>query len=119
MDRASKPGRSRVLHLRRSCSRPAGFPVVRDQSLVGQPFPGHAGNHRPHLVDGVGVPDVVPPIKFVDIALQVFRADLVVDALVPALQGRPKALHPVDMGHAANVLAGSMAHCSCLKGMHL
>ena len=76
-----------------------------DQVFVAEPLAVHAANHRAHLVDGVERALVVAARELVDVAVKVLHGQLVVSALIPALQHRPKRLNAVRVGLAVHVLA--------------
>ena len=54
--------------------------------------------------------------KFVHVALKVFSADLVVNALLRPLEHRPKRLDPIGMSHPVNVLANAVTHARVVEG---
>lgn len=58
--------------------------VVCDQFPVAEPLAPHPRDHRSHLQDGVGFPDVVPVVELGHVAVQVLRRHLVVDADIPS-----------------------------------
>ena len=61
-----------------SCtSRPARESVRRDEPPVRERAPHEPGDDIPHLVEGVGLADVVLPGELLDVAVQVLRAHLV------------------------------------------
>ena len=57
-----------------------------NQVFVHEPLLIHAANDSGHLIQRVEAPNIVPSGELVHVTVQVLLADLVVRALVPALQ---------------------------------
>ena len=58
-----------------------------------------------HLVGGIALTVVVATCKLADVPIQVLFAEVVVGAVVTALEKRPEALYPVRVSHPIDVLA--------------
>ena len=82
-----------------------GRQIGEAEALAHQPA--HDG---PHLVEGVERAIVVASGEFVDVAIQVLDAHLVVRAGVTPLQHRPEALDAVGVCLAPNVLANAVSN---------
>ena len=57
---------------------------------------------------------VVAESKFVDVAIQVLGAHVMIDADIAALEQRPKALDAIGVRHVEDVLACRVVHADML-----
>ena len=99
--------------LERGLSRRRGSLGLRhscDQFLVGEALADGGSEHAVEAVQGV-VPHVTVPeakSKLADIAMQVLRRGMVIDAVQPALEQREHALDAVRGHIAAHILASTV-----------
>ncbi len=82
--------------------------LIRDKSPIAEALAVHSPNHRGHLRLGVHRSAVMPSLELVNVPIQMLGSHLVVDAMVAALERRPKRLEPVRVSPAVHVLADAM-----------
>lgn len=85
---------------------------LRNQSFVGEAL-AHDGideTSKPVQRVPLDVAFVQPPRKLLDVAVKMFRAGVVVDAVQPALQDGPHALNRVGGHQTPSVLPGAVVH---------
>ena len=86
-------------------------PIVGDQLTVPKTPAVHRLSHRPHLLDGIQIADVVAARELVDVPLEVLGRELVERALVGSFQDRPKRLDAVRVRVCACPLTYSPTEC--------
>ena len=81
----------------------SGWPP--DQLPVGQPLPSHHSGEVRHLAFRVLATDIVPSGELVHVAVQVLFAQVVIGAMIAALEHRPERLDPVGVRHSVDIFA--------------
>ena len=61
-----------------------------------------------HLLNGVAFADVMPVGEFLDVSIKVLRRHLVIRALMPSLEHRPKGFHAIGVGLAPDIFGDRM-----------
>ena len=83
---------------------------------VHQPLSDHAGNGLAHHGICVARPHVVAGREFVDIPMQVLRADVVESPVVAPLQGGPEGLDPVHVRLIPDIFGNLVADRLVVEG---
>jgi len=83
----------------------SGFFLGTDEFLVGQALLRHAIDCHADELESSGLRCVVSEGELIDIAMQMLRAHVVVDAVVTALQKRPEAFDAICMEVVTDILA--------------
>ena len=80
----------------------------RDQFPVKDTLAFGLTGDNPHLVLGVGVPNVVPSIKLREIPVKMLFAEMVESTLIAALKRRQERLNAICVYHSPTILASTV-----------